>query len=320
MTFLKYLTNQLNSITKIYKKSSIWGKIFLFSLLVVLIVVIFKGNKYNNKNNKEGFIQSEQFVVKTGQDIYDDFYADIYDYLVYNKVKNDYEIGQIVNAAGPTSESIILDIGCGTGDHVNALNMKELDVIGVDISQAMISKAKQKYPKSKFQVGDVLNGDLYKYNSFTHILCMYFTIYYFKNKLQFFNNCFNWLMPGGYLIIHLVNRDEFDPILPPGNPLLLVSPQKYAKQRITTTKVKFTDFSYHADFQLDKSNSQAKFMEKFKQDKEGKVRKNEHILYMESQESILTQSQEAGFILQGKVDLTKAQYEYQYLYILTKPN
>jgi len=82
MTFLKYLSNQLNSITKIYKKSSIWGKIFLFSLLVVLIVVIFKGNKNTNTNNKEGFIQSEQFVVKTGQDIYDDFYADIYDYLV----------------------------------------------------------------------------------------------------------------------------------------------------------------------------------------------------------------------------------------------
>ena len=318
MTILKYVSNQLNSITKIYKKSSIWGKIFLFSLLIVLLVVLFKGN--HNYNQKETFIQSEQFVVKTGQDIYDDFYADIYDYLVYNKIKNDYEIGEIINASGPSSESIVLDIGCGTGDHVNALNLKGIDVIGLDISQAMITKASQKYPKSKFQVGNVLDADLYSPSSFTHILCMYFTIYYFKNKLQFFNNCFNWLMPGGYFIIHLVNRDEFDPILPPGNPLLLVSPQKYAKQRITTTKVKFTDFSYHADFQLDKANNQAKFMEKFKQDKEGKVRKNEHLLYMESQESILREAQEAGFILQGKVDLVKAQYEYQYLYILTKPN
>jgi hypothetical protein len=41
---------------------------------------------------------------------------------------------------------------------------------------------------------------------------------------------------------------------------------------------------------------------------------------MESQESILMEAQEAGFILQGQADLTKAQYEYQYLYILTKPN
>jgi SAM-dependent methyltransferase len=320
MGFLKYINNQINSMSKIYKKSSIWGKILLFSILVVLLVVLFKGNKNTNNDKKEGFIQDEQFVVKTGEDIYDDFYADTYDYLVYNKIKNDYEIGQIINATGPTSESIILDIGCGTGDHVNQLSLKGLDVIGLDSSSAMIKKANEKYPKDKFQVGNVLNPDTFSSSSFTHILCMYFTIYYFNDKLRFFNNCFNWLMPGGYLIIHLVNRDEFDPILPPGNPLLLVSPQKYAKKRITTTKVKFTDFSYHADFQFDKSKNEAKFTEKFKKDKDGKVRKNEHILYMESQESILAKGQEAGFILQGQVDLTKAQYEYQYLYILTKPN
>jgi ubiquinone/menaquinone biosynthesis C-methylase UbiE len=320
MTFLKYLSNQLNSITKVYKKSSIWGKILIFSLLIVLLVVIFKGKNNNDENLKEGFEQSEQFIVKSGEDIYDDFYADIYDYLVYNKIKNKYEVGEIINSTGPTEESIILDVGCGTGDHVNELSLKGLDVIGLDISQAMIQKATNKFPKNKFKLGNAMNIDLFKPSSFTHILCMYFTIYYFQDKLAFFNNCFEWLMPGGYLIIHLVNRDEFDPILPPGNPLMLVSPQKYAKQRITTTKVKFTDFSYKADFQFDKSKGLAKFVEKFKQDNSGKVRKNEHTLYMENQEGILVKGQEAGFILQGQIDLTKAQYEYQYLYILTKPN
>jgi len=319
MSILKNITNQLNSITKIYTKSSIWGKILIFSLLIVLLVVIFKGPN-SNSNSKEGFEQSDQFVNKTGEDIYDDFYADIYDYLVFNKLKNDFEIGHILKTSGPTSESIILDIGCGTGEHVNAFTEKGSKTIGIDISKAMITKAQQKFPNCKFVIGNALNRDKFNANSFTHILCMYFTIYYFPNKLIFFNNCFNWLMPGGFLIIHLVNRDQFDPILPPGNPLLLVSPQKYAKQRITTTRVKFTDFSYNADFQFDKTKNIAKFVEKFKQDKSGKVRKNEHLLYMESQESILTQAQEAGFILQGKVDLLKAQYEYQYLYILTKSN
>ena len=51
-------------------------------------------------------------------------------------------------------------------------------------------------------------------------------------------------MPGGYLIVHLVDRESFDPILPPGNPLYVVSPQKYAKERITKTKVHFNDFIY----------------------------------------------------------------------------
>jgi hypothetical protein len=130
----------------------------------------------------------------------------------------------------------------------------------------------------------------------------------------------DWLMPGGYLFIHLVSRDQFDPILPPGNPLIVVSPQKYAKKRITTTKVKFTDFSYSADFKFDATNPVVKFVEKFKKDDSGNVRKNEHTLYMDSQESILTKAQEAGFIIEGKIDLVKAQYEYQFVYILVKPN
>jgi citrate lyase synthetase len=35
---------------------------------------------------------------------------------------------------------------------------------------------------------------------------------------------------------------------------------------------------------------------------------------------IVDEIQGTGFILQGIVDLVKCQYEYQYLYIFTKPN
>ncbi len=149
---------------------------------------------------------------------------------------------------------------------------------------------------------------------------MYFTIYYFNDKTQFFNNCFNWLMPGGYLIVHLVDRAHFDPILPPGNPLMYVSPQRYAKERITSTKVKFTDFSYSADFKLDESNDQAKFIEKFKNDSDGKVRKNELTLYMPDIQQITDMAQASGFTIEAKIDLLQCQYEYQYLYIFVKPN
>ena len=41
-------------------------------------------------NNKEGFIQEKEFLFKKGPDIYDEFYASIYDHLVFNDVKNDY--------------------------------------------------------------------------------------------------------------------------------------------------------------------------------------------------------------------------------------
>jgi SAM-dependent methyltransferase len=280
-----------------------------------LLVLVFKG--FNIK--REGFEQIDKFLFKTGSEIYDDFYSDIYDYLVYNSLKENYETGYIINSSSPSSESKILDIGCGTGHQVAALASKGLDVLGIDISPSMINKAKQNFPDYKFNVSDALDGNLFEPDSFTQILCMYFTIYYIKDKGKLIQNCYKWLMPGGYFFVHLVDRDRFDPILPPGNPLLYVSPQRYAKERITTTKVKFTDFSYHADFQLDNKNDKALFVEKFKNDSDGKVRKNEHVLFMPEEQQIVDEILSYGFIMESKADLLQCQYEYQYLYVFVKP-
>jgi SAM-dependent methyltransferase len=298
-----------------YNKSSVWCKILIFITLLLLLVIMFK----TTSKRIEGFEQNDKFLIKSGTDIYDKFYADIYDYLVFNNLKDDYEVGAIINSASPTSKSKILDIGSGTGHHVASLGAKGLDVLGIDVSPSMVEKAKENFPDYKFEVKDATNSATFEPNTFTHILCMYFTIYYFKDKTQFFSNCYNWLMPGGYLIVHLVDRDKFDPILPPGNPLLYVSPQRYAKERITSTKVKFTDFSYSADFKLDDKNDKALFVEKFKNDSDGKVRKNEHTLYMEDIQQIVDIAQGCGFILESKIDLLQCQYEYQYLYMFVKP-
>ena len=314
-SFLK----QINSLGSSYTKASLWGKILIFTILLLLLVLVFKGVK-SNTSGLEGFEQNDKFLLKSGNDIYDDFYVEIYDYLVFNNLKDEYEIGQIINKTEPTSHSRILDVGCGTGHHVASMASKGFDILGIDISPSMIEQDKKNYPDYKFQVADASNSGTFEPNTFTHILCMYFTVYYIKDRTQFFANCFNWLMPGGYLILHLVDRDNFDPILPPGNPLLYVSPQRYAKERITTTKVKFTDFSYSADFKLDKQNNIAKFEEKFKNDSDGKVRKNEHILYMDDLETIVQEVQGQGFFLEAQIDLLQCQYEYQYLYMFVKPN
>lgn len=311
------LQKMIKSLGSAYNKSSLWCKLLILMSLLLLVILVFKGLKPNKFI--EGFEQKDQFLIKTGSGIYDDFYSDIYDYLVFNNLKDDYEVGYIMNSASPSSQSKILDIGCGTGHHVALLGSKGLDVLGIDISPSMIKKAKENFPDYKFNVGDALDGNTFEPNSFTHILCMYFTIYYFKDKTQFFNNCFKWLMPGGYLIVHLVDRHQFDPILPPGNPLLYVSPQRYAKERITSTKVKFTDFSYSADFKLDDKNDKAYFVEKFKNDSDGKVRKNEHEMWMPDVQQIVDEAQSCGFIVEGQADLLQCQYEYQYLYLFVKP-
>jgi SAM-dependent methyltransferase len=306
--------NTIKSITNVYNKMSNFGKILIFITILLILIIFF--NSFQTK--KEGFVQQDKFLFKNDNSLYDDFYSNIYDYLVYNNLKNEYEVGTIVNNTKPNDKSVILDIGCGTGHHVGALASKGLNVLGIDMSPSMIKKAKENYPEYDFQVGDALNGNLVNYSSITHILCLYFTIYYFKDKRRFFDNCMDWLMPGGYLIVHIVDRDHFDPILPPGNPLYIVSPQKYAKERITKTKVTFTDFDYESKFDLDKNNDLAVFNEKFKF-KNGNIRKHEQKLHMEDVPVIINIAQECGFLLQAKIDLVKCAYENQYLYVFIKP-
>jgi hypothetical protein len=71
---------------------------------------------------------------------------------------------------------------------------------------------------------------------------------------------------------------------------------------------------------LDNSTNEAKFIEKFENKDNGKVfRKNEHFMYMEPVDNILSLAQEAGFIVLQKIDLIKSGYEYNMLYVLSKP-
>jgi len=304
-----------NPVMHFYNKLSNFGKILVFMAFLLAVIVFFK----SVMPVKESMTNStEKIIYKEDQAVYDDFYVDIYDYLVYNSVKNDYEVGQIINSTSLEDSSVIADIGCGTGHHVADLSSKNYKVIGIDVSPDMIKKAKNSHPNSVFQVGNALDSHVLKFHSLTHALCLYFTIYYFKDKRRFFDNCMDWLMPGGYLIVHMVDRETFDPILPPGNPLYVVSPQKYAKERITKTTVTFNDFVYSSNFNLDKANNMAYFDEKFKFN-DGKIRKQKQNLYMEDTSTIVSIAKDCGFILDSKIDLVKCAYENQYLYIFVKP-
>lgn len=308
--------NIFNYIYKYYKKLTNVGKIMIWITLFLIAISLF------GKNAKEGYENEKKIMLfKENNDIYDDFYANIYDELVYNELKDDFQIGEIINKTNPTNKSVILDIGSGTGHNVDKLKKLGFNnTIGVDKSLSMVNKAKDNYPSCNFIKGDIINPSLFQYNSFTHILCLYFTIYYIPNKYQFFENCFIWLMSGGHLVVHLVEPKQFDPILPPSNPLFLLSPQRYAPKRITNSKVVFNDFTYQSDFKLDEENNTALFIEKFENKKNNtKFRRNEHKFYMESIDTILQIAQEIGFIVVSKIDMISVSYEYQYIYVFQKP-
>ena len=311
----------------------------LFYILTVLFIMSLFAKHKDRAMGMEGFTsQSTEFKLKEGPLLYDDFYANVYDELVFNKMKNDYEIGQMVDITKPSDTSIILDIGCGTGHHASSLAAHGYKVVGIDLSPSMIKKAQSTYPELEFKVADALDTMAFPGNAFTHITCLYFTIYYMKNKRQFFENCLHWLMPGGFLVLHLVNRDLFDPIIPAGDPFHIVSPQSYAKKRITSSIVKFDQYDYKANFELIPSNNDtddvnAIFHETFKplaneiganeigaNANNKQIIKNEHKFYMPTQTAILALAKEIGFIMYSQVDMIKCQYTHQFLYVLQKPS
>jgi SAM-dependent methyltransferase len=323
---MKFEINMINKIykqtikffiylSKKYDKSSPWLKMLI--LLALLFLLLHRYNEYNPKI--EGFAKLKKFELKENKDLYDEFYVKYYDKIMNDSYKTKYEFNEICHTSKPNKKSEILDIGCGTGDLVKKFVKNGYKIKGVDKSKAMIDKAKSKYPECEFLQKDALNSMNHPPKSFTNILCTYFTIYYIKNKKQFFKNAFTWLKPNGTLTLHLVNRDKFNPIVNAADILLNVSPQKYAKNRITSSFVKFNNFKYKADFKLQKHKNQAIFDETFKDDKTGQVRQNKHTFYMDGQKNILTLAKQAGFILEGKINMNGCNYEHQYLYVLKKP-
>jgi len=308
---------KLKSITNIYKKISTFGKILLFVILLLIIMSITSSfNTSNNTNMEEGFEQRDKFIFKKGGEMYDQFYANVYDFLINDELKSDFEIGTIINSTNPSSESIILDVGCGTGSCVSKLNSSEsnLEIVGIDSSPFMIKKSIMKYPDHKFVVGDALDIGVFSPSSFTHILCLDLIIYYFEDKRAFFNNCIDWLMPGGYLILHVVDRDKFDPILSINPSLYVANPQQNGEKNKKTKKLK--DFTYSIDSQ--KKDNKEIINEKF-QFNNGNTRKQEQILYMEDKEELLTTAQQCGFTLHAISDIVKYNYGDQYIYVFVKP-
>ncbi len=295
-----------------------YGKLLVWLAVLVSCCVWCNGSSSSSRTSAvEGLRTQRSFEFKQGRQVYDVFYADIYDHLVLNALKNEYEIGAIVDVTHVSpSTSTVADLGCGTGHHVAALRPFAQHVVGVDVSEAMVAKARANYPEAQFRVGNVEDAHLFQPAALTHALALYFSAYYVRDKRLLFRNVRDWLAPGGYFVVHLVDEALFDPVLPPGNPLYVVSPQTYAKERILHTRIKFHEFQYTSHFEPGGTSSL--FHEKM-EFRDGRVRKHEQRLYIDSLSDIVRIAEQCDFELVQRIDLVKCAYEHQFLYVFRTP-
>lgn len=259
-------------------------------------------------------------VILGNEHLYDEFYAKVYDMIVQGSLRTEAETGLTLAWARtirPETKMLeVLDLGSGTGAHVEMMKKQGVGkVVGLDASEAMVAYARKQFPKNDYRVGTAESIGTFAAGEFNLITLYYFTYYYLRDPVMMFRNAFQWLQPGGCLVIHLVNREKFDPILEAASPFHAFSVQKYSKERVTRSKVAFDKFNYEAEFGLESES--AEFREEFRF-KNGSLRRQVHNLRMPTMESVTTEAEQNGFVFKQFIDLTAIGYEYQYLFCFTR--
>lgn len=110
----------------------------------------------------------------------------------------------------PTSGMNVLDVGCGTGNFSIKLAKLGCKVIGIDISEEMINKAKEKIENTKldieFYVMDAYNIK-FSNESFDGVFSM--AAFEFIDKpLIAYNEMYRVLKKNGYLLIGTINKES----------------------------------------------------------------------------------------------------------------
>jgi ubiquinone/menaquinone biosynthesis C-methylase UbiE len=293
-----------------------WLRLLIAIGIVAVLVILFRKTTPSEKT--EGFDQTGYFALKQNDEVYDDFYARMYSNIMDCENRADFEMKTVIDMTQPSkSNSVILDVGSGTGDLVEIFRRKGYRIYGIDKSQSMVDAQLSQFPKSETKCGNAVNPMEFEHNTFTHILCMGFTIYNFENKSMFFKNCYHWLMSNGYLILHLVDREQYDPTIIAAKPYGIESPQKYADIRITDSNVDFGNVKYKSEY--DFSSEKVTMKESFTDVATGKIRQNEQTLFMESRDKILMIAKMSGFIVHGQVNMTSYNGDpHQFNYVLEK--
>jgi SAM-dependent methyltransferase len=319
--------------------SSCWVVILLFMIILTSLVYLYRlffvsvnsssntsqGSDNVSDTNQEGFTINKEFTLKTGEESFDNFYASMYEKLFYSNLVNDYEVGIILNKTAPIKESDVLVIGSKTGNRVNNLSKNGYNGYGLESSKDMILYSMSKYPDNKYVLGNGMNGLVFDSEKFTLITLLDFVIYNIPDRRIVFENCYKWLVPGGFIAIHLINIGGFYDSQNYGARERRFSPivtRLFDKKPITNplgnNDAIVGDIIYKSDMSMSDPNV-IKLKETFKNRKTGKRRQNLQNFYTPDQSIILSEAKDCGFNMLAQYDLMPYNRPFQYVYILYKP-
>ena len=302
--------------------------IFIFSILLIFCIIslAYKNNKYiyncENYENIDNILSNKNhFEIKRDNEIYDKFYTNYYDNIYINNTLLKNEIGEVSKLISKSKNNNVLEIASCTGHNVAKISKlnPNIKISGIDNSKYMILSANRKYPKCNFIKDNILKLKNIDKDSYSHILCLGRTIYYFNNKDKelFLDNCYDLLNYNGIFIIHLIDRDKFNFYNFAIDENVIYNSQDYGKKNDQLI-IKFDDnieyistIAKNKDYEFSDNEPYLKVNEKFQNYNNNSIRKNEINLFTNSLNDMIKLIENKGFTNKKVVNLSN----YEYLYV-----
>lgn len=287
------------------------------SLIVCVIIVILLSRRVavEHLTNANG----ERYVQLYDGDIFTPLYAAMSDTVFRDEDKEEYEASLIASSAGIGPDSKVLDVGCGTGHRTAQLAKFKCSVVGIDPAANIIARAKTHYPSIMFLVDNILNPHKTPWRgTYTHVNLLNFGVYKEQDTGRLFRSIHGLLAPHGKMVLHLVNRQKFDPIVPAASVFLGIAPQNYSSDRITRSRVVFDTHEYTSNLEIPRKGDKYTFVETITPKDGGTIIQNRTALHMPKQGVILAQAADMGFKMVSQRSLDDIGYKHNYIYILQK--
>ena len=127
------------------------------------------------------------------------YYDLLYEWKDYDKESR--VLLKLIERYKKSSGNSLLDVGCGTGKHIERL-AKEFDCVGMDMSEPMLERARASVKGVEFVQGDMTDFDLGR--KFDAIVCLFSSIGYVRTYPKLARTLGNFarhLREGGVVII-----------------------------------------------------------------------------------------------------------------------